>query len=132
LTLQLYTQLLFAVGDYANFKELARPSTIDFNVYGEGGSRITPTENGFDVDPDGSGVRNFAIEQPNFNFKSLRGNAVLRWEYLPGSTFFFVWTQSRSSEMGASEFNFGRDVQNLWSAQPDNIFLLKITYWLNP
>ncbi|MBC8044702.1 MAG: carbohydrate binding family 9 domain-containing protein, partial [Rhizobacter sp.] len=46
LTLQLYTQLLFAVGDYANFKELARPSTIDFNVYGEGGSRITPTENG--------------------------------------------------------------------------------------
>ena len=38
----------------------------------------------------------FALSDPSFNIKSLRGNAVLRWEYRPGSVLYFVWTQERT------------------------------------
>lgn len=31
-----------------------------------------------------------------FNCKSLRRNAVVRWEYRAGSAFFLAWTQDRS------------------------------------
>ena len=33
--------------------------------------------------------------------KSLRGTVVLRWEYLPGSLFYFVWTQNRADYANA-------------------------------
>jgi hypothetical protein len=31
----------------------------------------------------------------DFDLRSLRGSAVLRWEYRPGSALFLVWQQER-------------------------------------
>jgi hypothetical protein len=73
--LQLYIQPLISSGDYYNFKELKQPSTYDFIVYGTEGSTID--EETGTVDPDGSGpAQSFVIDNPDFNFTSLRGNAV--------------------------------------------------------
>ncbi|MEO8399558.1 MAG: DUF5916 domain-containing protein, partial [Ignavibacteriaceae bacterium] len=84
LSLQLYVQPLISSGSYTNFKELAAPKTYNFNIYGEGNS--TFDEGNLTADPDGTGpAPAIEIDNPDFNFKSLRGNAVLRWEYLPGS-----------------------------------------------
>ena len=69
---------------------------------------------------------------PDFNFRSLRGNAVLRWEYLPGSTLFFVWTQTRQDAEGNGDFAFHRSLDRLMQAPADNIFMIKATYWWNP
>jgi hypothetical protein len=66
----------------------------------------------------------------DFNFRSLRGNAVMRWEYRPGSTVFLVWTQNRSSEDPVGDFQFRRDRQALFDARPDNVFLVKVNYWI--
>jgi hypothetical protein len=57
---------------------------------------------------------------------------VLRWEYRPGSTLFLVWTRT-SSEFaeGVSDFDFGRDANALFGGKADNIFLVKVNYWLN-
>jgi hypothetical protein len=55
---------------------------------------------------------------------------VLRWEYRPGSTVFLVWTQSRSSEETVGDFRFRRDRAALFDARPDNVFLVKVNYWL--
>jgi len=71
------------------------------------------------------------ISNLDFNFKSLRGNAVLRWEYLPGSVLYFVWTQTRSDTENIGEFKFKKSFDRLLDAHPDNIFLIKFTYWLN-
>ena len=66
------------------------------------------------------------------NFRSLRGNAVLRWEYLPGSTLFLVWTRTGSSDQeGLGNFDFSRDLDALFGAKSDNIFLVKMNFWLN-
>jgi hypothetical protein len=85
------------------------------------------------VDPDGTGpAESHEIDDPNFSLASLRGNAVLRWEYLPGSTLFLVWTQTRSDSESIGTFNTGRALDRLFAATADNIFLIKISYWWNP
>ncbi|MBT8392122.1 MAG: carbohydrate binding family 9 domain-containing protein [Ignavibacteria bacterium] len=130
LSLQLYLQPLISSGNYNNFKELESPGTYDFIKYGENGSTFDPETN--TADPDGNGpAEEIEISNPDFNFRSLRGNAVLRWEYLPGSVIYFVWTQTRSEEEEIGEFQFNKSMSRLFAAEPDNIFMVKVTYWIN-
>ena len=133
LTLQSYVQPLFAVGSYSEFKEFARPGTYDFNTYGEdGGSSMEDVDGGYLVDPDGAGpAAAYVIDDPDFNFKSLKVNAVLRWEYRPGSTFYFVWTQDRMNFDDPGSLSMRRDVDNLLESPGDDIFMVKITSWLD-
>ena len=133
LSLQIFLQPLVSVGHYSSFKELRQPDTYTFNTYGENGSTVTETNDTYTIDPDGAGpAASFSFDDPDFNFKSLRGNLVLRWEYLPGSTLFLVWTQNRTNEEHPGEFDFGRDATKLFSAPADNVFLIKVSYWFNP
>ncbi|MDH5714950.1 MAG: carbohydrate binding family 9 domain-containing protein [Candidatus Aminicenantes bacterium] len=129
LSFQLYTQILLGVGDYERFKELARARSYDFNIFGQEQSTISYADDMYTVDPDGWGsAPSFSFHNPDFNLKSLRGTAVLRWEYLPGSTLYFVWTQNRAGYANPGDFNFSRDIGDVFSAPGDNIFLIKISY----
>lgn len=108
-----------------------------FVTYGENGSTIvnnlSSTGNiaSYTLDPDGSGpATSQTIDNPDFRYLSLRGSAVLRWEYLPGSTLYFVWTQNRQNTEPTGEFNFGQSINNLFDLNADNIFLIKLSYWL--
>ena len=56
---------------------------------------------------------------------------MFRWEYRPGSTLYLVWTQERTDAEGNSRFNLGPSFRHLISADADNIFLAKVTYYLN-
>ncbi len=134
LSLQLYLQPLLAVGKYSQFKELAKPKTMLINNYGENNSTITynSDKDYYIVDPDGSGpAEEFSFRNPNFNYKSLRGTVVLRWEVLPGSIFYLVWTQDRTNFLDPGELRFGRDFSNLLDSESNNIFLAKFSYWLD-
>ena len=134
LSLQLYVQPLVSVGDYNRFKELAQPGTKNYNVYGNNGSTIeyNKDDNVYTVDPDGSGpAENFSFDNPDFNFKSIKANLVLRWEFLPGSAFYFVWQNNKENYDDPGSFYFRRDFKNLLSAQPNNIYLIKFSYWLD-
>ncbi len=136
LSLQLYAQPLISSGAYYNFKEFMQPRTFNFRTYGNEGSTITEQRDangnvtGYTVDSGRNGpAASYSFSNPNFNFRSLRGNAVLRWEYRPGSTLYLVWTQNRSDYENVGEFQFNRSMGRLWDAKPDNIFLVKFTYW---
>jgi len=107
LSLQLYAQPLISAGKYDDFKQLAEPRSNNYTAAA-------------------------APYNPDFNFKSLRGNAVLRWEYLPGSTLFFVWTQSRADFEDVGDFQFGQSMRRMFRAPAENIFMVKATYWWNP
>lgn len=132
LTLQLYFQPYLAVGKYDEFKELAQPKSLNYNIYGEGNSTIIYNDPDYTVDPDGPGpAPEFSFSNPDFNYKSFRGTVVLRWEYLPGSILYFVWTQSRSDFANPGDFDLRRDLQDLFSAPGDNIFMIKISYRWN-
>jgi len=130
LSLQLYMQPLISAGEYTNYKELAYPGTYDFNNYGEGISTYDPDDG--TADPDGDGpAEPIEIGNQDFNVRSLRGNAVLRWEYLPGSAIYFVWTQTRSAAEEIGDFQFEESFSKMMLTEPDNIFMIKVTYWLN-
>ena len=146
LTLQAYVQPFLAVGNYDRFKELAAPKAFAYNMYGGGGfgdnaagglngSTIEyDAESGvYTVDPDGAEGEAvpFAFGNPDFNYKSLRGTVVLRWEYRPGSLLYLVWTQNRADYADPGNLQIGRDLGNLFSAPGDNIFLLKVSYRWN-
>lgn len=133
LSLQLYAQPLISAGRYTEFKELARPRTFDFNRYGRDVGTISLDTSGtYHVQASAAPSDTFSFANPNFNLVSLRGNAVLRWEYLPGSTIYVVWTQTRSDDETSGDFQFRRSMDRLLHAKADNIFLVKVTYWWNP
>jgi hypothetical protein len=134
LTLQAYLQPFVAVGHYDMFKELALAKSFAYNIYGEGASTIgyNDADDAYTVDPDGAGAAEpFSFGNPDFNYKSLRGTIVLRWEYRPGSLLYFVWTQNRSDYANPGNMRLGRDIGDLFSAPGDNIFLLKVSYRWN-
>jgi hypothetical protein len=109
LSLQTYIQPLISSGEYTEFGDLARPRSYEFVRYAAGAL------------PQG-------VSDPDFTFKSIRGNAVLRWEFRPGSAAYFVWTQSRDDSDPSGEFRLGRSFSTLLDAKADNIFLVKFAF----
>jgi hypothetical protein len=135
MSLQLFAQPFISSNDFSAFKEYARPRDLELLVYGRDIGTIQESETdgvrNYSIDPDGAGPASaFNVEDPNFTFRSLRGNAVFRWEYVPGSTLFLVWTQDRASEDGVGDFDFGRDRRALFDSPANHVFLIKVNYWL--
>lgn len=64
--------------------------------------------------------------------RALNGNAVLRWGWRPGSTLIVVWQQRRSEFDRLGDFDLGRDPRTLFETPADDVFLVKLAYWLNP
>ena len=133
LSFVMYVQPFVSAGSYTDFKELLAPGTYTFVRYGteRGTLAFDATSARYTVDPDGAGLApSFTIAQPNFNVRSLRGNAVVRWDYRPGSSLYFVWQQQRSDFAPLGEFDSRRDVGAIFRTIPTNVFLVKATYWL--
>lgn len=136
LTFEAFLQPLIASGDYFEYREFLAPRQSAMRNFTPGTEIVTSTSASggtrYTVDADGAGAaaQPISFGEPDFNFRSLRGNAVLRWEYRPGSTLYFVWQQNRSSSAPLGDFNFSRDRTALFGAHPDNIFLVKASYWL--
>ena len=142
LSLQLYAQPFVSAGRYTHFKEFATPGEFDFAEYGRDrgtlcaypgvyyaapvARRDCPAGTPGASDPDFT----VAFGDPDFNVRSLRGNAVLRWEYRPGSTLFFVWQQQRSGFEPLGDFDLGRDTRAIFAGPAHNVFLIKATYWI--
>ncbi len=134
LSLQVFAQPFVASGDYGEVAELAAPRTYTFLVYGRDRGEVESIERGVRVFPDERGgvAAPFEVRESDFSVRSLRGNAVVRWEWRPGSTLFVAWQQTRSDFENIGDFVFRRDQRAIWSARPDNVFVVKLNYWLNP
>ena len=144
LSFELYAQPFLSSGDFGDLEEFRAPGTFDFVRYGRDVGTLIDGGDGFlVVDPDGGGPADeFVVANQDFHHRSLLGNAVLRWEWRTGSTLFLVWQQSRTQRVEAWDpeggvdhvgtFKLGRDADALFGARPDNIFQIKVSYWLNP
>ena len=131
LSVQLFLQPLISAGDFTELKEFARPRTYDFAVYGRDKGTATGTAAGTVIDP-GDGGASFTIPQQNFTIRSLRANAVLRWEWRPGSTLFLVWQQNRENDERFGNLRLGRDLDALFSGgESRNVVAVKASYWLS-
>jgi hypothetical protein len=134
ISFQLYLQPFISEGSYSKFKELAKPGTYDYNEFLKNGGEISfnKDDNQYTIDPDGKGpAQPFTFDNPDFNFKSLRGTAVLRWELRPGTLLYLVWTHSQTNDEEAGSFVPMRNFKQLFKSESDNIFLIKFSYWFN-
>ncbi len=104
LSVQVYIQPYITSGKYTEYKSLVKPKTYQFTPFEYQGNN-------------------------DFNYISLRGNAVLRWEYMPGSALFLVWTQTRAETDPTGEFQFGKSMDRIFDINADNIVMLKLSYW---
>jgi hypothetical protein len=144
LTLELYAQPFASSNDFGGLKELRAPRTFEFDRYGvDAGSLTTDDAGNSTVDPDGAGpAPAFKVTDRDFDLTSLRGNAVLRWEWREGSTLYVVWQQDRAERLtglqaglrgrDVGSLDLGSSVGDLFAVRPSNVLLFKVSYWLNP
>jgi len=133
LSLQLYAQPFTFIGAYDRFSELYKPRTYYFSQYGVNNhSTIVNNGDTYTVDPDGPGpAQSFDIYNPNFRERSFRSNAVLRWEYRPGSTIFLVWSQTRYGYFTDVNHGLVGDLgQATFRDRPTHVLQIKVNYWL--
>lgn len=135
LSIQLYAQPFVASADYQGFKEFERPRTFDFIHYGiDGNSTLSLDEssNTYTVDADGDGpAAPIDFSNPDFRFRSLRGNLVVRWEYIPGSTLFLVWNHGQSFYASDPQFRAFEELGDLFGDDQQNTFVVKLNYWVS-
>jgi hypothetical protein len=114
LTFEFYGQPFVAKGRYTDFREVSStPAAADYDA------RFIPFTPPADI-------------EDQFQVSSLRSNAVLRWEYRPGSTLFLVWTHGRQASADErSDQSWRNDYRDLFDEHPNNTFLIKLAYWLN-
>ena len=98
-----------------------------FKVYSPSQVALTGDDR-YMVDENSDGDPDYGFDKPDFNFKEFLSNFVLRWEYNPGSTVYFVWSQTRSSSDSSGIMDYPNDIETLFSEKPHNVFLVKFSY----
>jgi hypothetical protein len=135
LSVQLYAQPFVAAADYQGFKEFAEPRTFEFLRYGVDGAStlsLDQESNVYTADSDGAGpALSIEFDNPDFRYRSLRSNLVLRWEYLPGSTLFLVWNHGQSGDASDPTFRLFGVLGDLLRDDQQNTFAVKLNYWLS-
>ena len=106
LSFQLYLQPFIASGDFHDYRSLAAARTRDYVPF--------------------AGI----ISDPDFNFRSVRGSAVVRWEFRPGSALYVVWNENRAKTEPTGEFSVSRDLRAIPNLPSHDVFLVKLSYWL--
>lgn len=129
-TVEGYAEPFAASGKYSRFGELAAARSRMLRGYGEPGSGTSIVRN-----PDSSytvtdGAQSFSLPNLDFNRLSFRSNLVLRWEWQPGSTAYFIWQNNRQrfTPFG-TVVNAGRLFDAI-GADGDNFLALKVSYWI--
>jgi hypothetical protein len=104
LSLQFYTQMLLARGNYRDYRRLFGSTTF--------APGVTPAPN------------------YNFNQGTFNANVLLRWEFMPGSALYLVWTQSRASDSGRYQTGFTDRFGEVFALPHEDVVFLKVSYWL--
>ncbi len=134
-TIQFYGNPYITVGKYFNYKHILKPLATDYNklflplnedivIYDENIREYSIYINDITT-PD------YTIDNPDFNYIEFRSNLVIRWEYKPGSTVYFVWTQGRFRNKEISNYSVKENIGSIFSIFPENIFLFKFNYWFS-
>ncbi len=135
LSLEYYGQPFVSAGTYNDFKRITDPHAGEFadryQVFTGNEIYSADSDNSYIIDENNDKVPDYSFGNPNFNFRQFRSNLVVRWEYLPGSTLFLVWSQGRTSTGSNGMFAYGEDMNQLFSVDPHNVFLIKFSYWFS-
>lgn len=132
LSIQYWGQPFLFAGDYSNFMRVTDPANSSyydqFHKFTESEISYDSDNNTYLIDENGDGSTDYSFENPDFSVYDFRSNLVVRWEYIPGSTVFLVWSQGKYGDESLGEFDINRQVQSLLDAKTSNVFLIKFSY----
>lgn len=133
-TLDVYAQPFVSGGAYDRFRRVSAPHASDVNLriplIAPSAISYSGSTSRYSVDTDGNGAANFSFANPNFSTRALRTNTVLRWEFRPGSTVYFVWAEARD-DSSVSPFGLGDDASTLFRAPAKDVLMIKVAYWFD-
>lgn len=134
LSLQLYAQPFVSAGAYRDYKSVTNPRAL---LHGDRFTMLQPndlllTDGNILVDRDHDGSHDYRFPRADFNFRQLRSNAVLRWEYRPGSAVFLVWSHERSGSDDNGQFYLDEELSGLAEERGEHVVMVKATYWYAP
>jgi len=130
LTIQYWGQPFVSRGRYSNFKSVIDTQANNFEDrftrYTD--AQITlDNENGvYNIIEDNNTT--FSFDKPDFSFVQFRSNLVVRWEYVPGSEIFLVWSQGVTGDGNPANDLFRNLDSQILGQEKDNTFLIKATY----
>jgi Domain of unknown function (DUF5916)/Carbohydrate family 9 binding domain-like len=130
LTIQYYGQPFIFNAEYSDFNYVKDPVAKDLNqrVSWYETNQISLENGTYNIDENRDGVTDYSFDDPNFSFVQFRSNLVVRWEYIPGSEIFFVWSQGITGIDDPTN-DFSAIIENqLFNQRPQNTFLIKATY----
>ena len=107
LSLQFFSQILLARGQYRNYRRFSDGTPIPYDY-----------------------PANPSYVNAGFNEAILNANVLLRWEYIAGSTLYLVWTQGRFGDSGDYGIGFGPRFRDTFTLPHEDVLTLKISYWL--
>ncbi|HVF41177.1 MAG TPA: DUF5916 domain-containing protein [Gemmatimonadaceae bacterium] len=128
LTLETYAEPFASSGRFFRLGELPAARSYVLREFGKDGTTLTKFGNDSLVVTDGD--QRFKLPVRDFNILSFRSNMVLRWEWRPGSTAYLVWQQNRGEQRTAANLVRVRSLYDAITATGDNVFALKLSYWL--
>jgi len=106
LSLQFFGQILLARGIYRDYRRFIGETAVAYDY-----------------------PSNPAFVSADFNEAILNANVLLRWEYIPGSTLYLVWTQGRAGDSGDYETGFSQRFGDTFALPHEDALVLKISYW---
>lgn len=132
LTVQYYVQPFIFRAQYRDYGYVTDPLNRDYDqrFHRFNADELQATGGNYLVDENRDGLADYSFSEPDFNYIQLRSNLVLRWEYVPGSEFYLVWSQGSLPDAGNDlDTPLLRSLfDNVFEQRPRNIFLLKFTY----
>ncbi len=132
LSIQYYGQPFISRGRYTNFNYVNNAIAEDLNDrvnwYDNNQISFDEASNTYNIDENNNAVTDYSFRNPDFSFVQFRSNLVVRWEYIPGSELFFVWSQGVTGQENPNNSLY-RSIGNQIGNQPkENTFLIKATY----
>ena len=130
LSIQYYGQPFISRGRYSDFKYVTNPVADHLNdrfqLYDP--DQISLNNDDYEIDYNKDGTIDYSFENPDFSYVQFNSNLVLRWEYIPGSELFLVWSQGVTGDVSTSNGLFEGFEAGVLDQRPQNIFLVKATY----
>jgi len=130
-SIQYYGSPFISKGSYSDFKKVTNPKDDSYTNRFSILDQALPAGDIIGLDENSDGTADYMISDPDFNFHEFRSNLVAKWEYRLGSYIYFVWSMNKSGITGSSDISMGESYQELKNIYPNNIFLIKLSYWFS-
>jgi hypothetical protein len=133
LSFEYWAQPFLASNGFRDYKYITNPLAKKyadrFHVYSSDQLSYQEASGRYFVDEDTDGNPDYSFWKPDFNTNAFLSNMVVRWEFLPGSVLYLVWSQNRDYFSQLGEVDFNRNLSALFSEnKPYNSLMVKFSY----